>query len=157
MLTKRQSGADFVTRLPALTLKMEDGSEHTFKWSTEVQIPDDSIAQRREYQRSPAQYAFWSYQTERALREVRELEKALLHLEGETNLVYRRWYVEEKKEDYTEGQIRSRVDTDARVGEQRDLLNSARGMYGSLRALRDAIESRGHVLRQLLQLPLGKA
>lgn len=150
MITKPAYGSEMVTRLPAITLTLEDGSSHTFRWAVEVGIPDDTLRQTRDYLRGPAQFAFWAYQTERALREVREKEKELASKEGEMNLVYRRWYVE-RTEEYTEGQIRSRVDTDATVADYRDRLNSARAMYGTLRALRDAVESRVHVLRQLVQ------
>jgi hypothetical protein len=146
--TPKQYAADYVDRIPEITLTMEDGTHCTFRWSREVVIPADLLAQKREYLRAPAQIAFWAYQTERALRDVRDKEKALAAKEGEMNLVYRQWYTSENQE-YTEGQIRARVDTDGVVATAREDLNSARNMYGTLRSLRDAVEHRVHVLRQL--------
>lgn len=156
MATRKEyvSGGELLTRMPAVTLTLEDGSTHEFRWTKELRVPDSLLEQRRMYQLIPSQVAFWAYQTERALREVRELEKALSHKEGEMNLIYRRFYVE-KNEEYTEGQIRARVDTDGQVATARDELNAARGMYATLRALKDAVEHRAYVLRQLISNPSG--
>lgn len=143
-------GEDYLKDVESIQVKLESGKMITFVVDDEMGVPEDLEAQRTATRKAHARYAFWAYQTERALHFVRKLEKELRETEGHADLVYRKWYDEETDEEYTEGMVRARVSTDVTVTTASAKLNSARRQYGLLRCVRDAMEHRCYILRRLL-------
>lgn len=144
-------GEDHLASLEAIIVKLENGSTVEFNRKEELSTEDGTLALLRQARDCPARYAFWAYQSDRALAVVRRLEVEVAELEGETYLVYRKWYQDETDEDYiSDGMIRSRVASDDRVITIRKRLNRARKQYDMLRTMRYAQEHRCYVLRRLI-------
>jgi hypothetical protein len=146
----KKVAADYVKHIPEIELTMDNGEVVRLSPAAELHIPSDPFMLRKALEKAPGGLAFWSYQTERALKRCRDLERALAHKEGVSSLTYREWYDSELKQKYTEDMIRSRVSIDAAVDKLRTDLNAARDLYGVLRATRDAVEHRIFALRKLI-------
>jgi hypothetical protein len=146
---ERATGATHLKDVAAVTITLESGEQVTLHPDNELKIPTDPILIKKEALRAPAQLAFWAYQTERALKEVRNTEYELAKKEGDMSLVYRQWYLKEKA-TYTEDMIRSRLSVDAEVDALRKQLLVARDLYGVIRATRDSVEHRVYVLRKII-------
>lgn len=144
------------TSITAITLVLESGERVDFDMEEQLCIPSDSDAVVREARRAPSRYAFWSYQTARALAVVRELEQKLDEAEADADLTYRRAYDEQMpgfdKTDgyYTESVIRSHVHRESDVRGAKIKLNTARRRYDDLRGIKEAMNHRVFILRKLL-------
>ena len=143
-------GEVFLSEVETITVKLENGALLAVVPSAELTIPDGLHEQFEEARKAPARLAFWGWQMERQLYEVRKFEAELAALEGETSLTYRQWYKEHLFEEYTEGVIRAHVDYDPKVKSAKIRLNYARKCYGYLRALHEALSHRLFVLRKLV-------
>ena len=143
------SGASCLADLRDIKVKLENGEEVWLNLAAELYIPDDVDELIEATTRAPARYAFWAYQTERALRRVRELERKLIDKEGHANLFYRKYY-DGRAEDFTEDMIRSSVDISSEVKVLRRRLNTARYDYGIFRSMRDSMDHYNNNLRRVL-------
>lgn len=146
---KPRRGEDFLAGVEALVLTLEDGTKARFNIAREIAIPSDDTLVRTA-KRAPARFAFWAYQTERALARVRSEERKLAQVEGRTYEAFRRLFVEDGL-DITEPRLRAGVDQDPVVRAARCKLNDLRRQHGLLRAVRDAVEHRTWTVRALLQ------
>lgn len=146
---ERAKGALHLSDVAQVTLVLESKATVVFTPDDEMAIPTDPAEMRQAALRAPAQLAFWSYQTERALRDVRQTEYELTKVEGEMSLVYRQWFLSQKN-TYTEDMVRSRVSVDAKVDALRNQLLTVREIYGIIRATRDSVEHRCYVLRKII-------
>jgi hypothetical protein len=131
-------------------VKLENGTTAHFKLSDELSIPTDPILIHKEALRAPARFAFWAYQTERALAEVRKQERCLTEEEGKMNLGYRKWIKDDTDDMPTEAMVKARVDSDREINSMKIHLNAARKQYSLLRATRDSVDHRVYVLRALV-------
>lgn len=147
---KPKHGEDYLSTVESIQIKLEDGSPASFSLAAECFIPDDPKSCVKEARDAHSRYAFWAYQTERALNAVRRIEASTAKVEGEADLIHRKRYDDIENEDYTETMIRSSVDIDASVAVSRAKLRKARHHYGILRCVRDAMEHRCNTLRRLV-------
>lgn len=144
-------GEEALPDVESLTLKLEDGRKATFRIADELAIPTDPDQMRMEATRAPARYAFWSYQTERALAAVRKQEKRLAEAEALTHLLWTKYYKEHTAETYISNDtIRSHVAQESDVMSARIHLNSLRREYGMIRAVRDSLDHRTRMLHKLV-------
>ena len=151
-------GEDLLGELEAIRIRLENGQEYQFNRKEELSAPDGRLETLRAAREAPGRYAFWSYQTDRALNAVRRLEVDLSRLEGETYLVYRKFFKEDTDEDYvSDHMIRSRVAMDKTVLTAKVKLNRARKQYNLLRSMRVALEHRCYFLRRLIALDADEA
>lgn len=147
---KTKHGEDYLHTVEAVRIRLESGATVLFTLSDECRVPDDPKEAVKEAKKAHSRYAFWAYQTERALCAVRKQEQATGKIEGEADLIHRKRYDEIENEDYTESMIRSSVNIDSTVAVSRAKLNDARRKYGVLRCVRDAMEHRCYILRKLV-------
>jgi hypothetical protein len=148
---------DYLSDLDEIKIKLDNGKTVSLKWKEEVWIPDDPVGVVREARRAPSRYAFWAYQTERALQRVRKLETDEAAIAGEKNYAYRLMFNQQDGLSDaafglqpTEGLIKSHVDNDQDVKAARVKLNGARRDHGVLRAVAEAQRQRCFVLNQLV-------
>lgn len=133
-----------------IKLKLENGEEVEFSIEREVRIPRSEKLLLEAARTAPSRFAFWAYQAERALHELRKSERECARVEGYNYHVYRKVRSEEG-ETPTEPMIRADIDQDSRVKSVRIALSARKREYGVLRAMRDAMEHRSWTLRALLQ------
>jgi hypothetical protein len=146
-------GEDYLSDLEAVTVILESGESVQFDLSEELDIPTDPTELRDEAERSSARTAFWAYQTERALRKVREAEAAQEQLEGERYISVRdhlMTHPDWKVSKPTESMIRSLLSQQGSVGDAKENLLQLRETYGILRAIKEACEHRCFLLRKLI-------
>jgi hypothetical protein len=148
-----RAGEDLLRHLSSVVVRLESGEEVLFNLDDELAIPHDPEAIMDEAERAPAKTAFWAYQMERALREVRDRENDLEILEGEKYVSVRDhlmthpdWRVVKP----TDALIRSVLAQQDSVGDLREKLSALRESYGILRAVKDACEHRCFLLRKLI-------
>lgn len=145
-----RSSEDYLANIEAVTIRLENGEAVKLKVEREVRIPTDPDRLIEAARKAPARLAFWAYQSERALAALRKQERETARVEGFTYQVYRKVYEEDGQEP-TEAMIRAAVDQDPKVRTARIALSSRKTEYGTLRAVRDAVEHRSWMLRSLLQ------
>lgn len=145
----KKHGEDYLDQVEDIRIKLENGTEVVLQPREELRVPTGPDEIRDECREGPSRLAFWAYQENRALSKVRTIERELAKLEGQTNLVYRKFLTDEG-EPVTESIIRSRVDIETEVETKRIQLNAAQTNYGFIRATRDALEHRMYVLRKLV-------
>lgn len=144
--------------LEKVTLTLEDKTEVTLNVSEELRIPEGSIPIWKASRKAPARYAFWAYQTARALASVRFTEQLLVEKSAEVNTVMRRAISDGDMdgvlgmtvEAHHYGVVDSMVNQDKEVKELARRLMKRREMYELLRAIRDAMEHRTFILRKML-------
>jgi len=141
---------DYLADVAAITIKLENGEEVELDIASETYVPTDSEELAEAARRSPAKLAFWAYQTERALEDLRRQEQHLVQYEGRNYDLYRVYFTDEQAVDPTEAMIRAKLDQDSEVRRWRLALRRRRREYGLLRAVRDAVDRRDSVLRTLL-------
>ncbi len=144
---------ELLVRTKAVELRLEDGSVHTFDLAQELDVPVDPRQLVEGFRGGPARFAFWAYQAERILYELRDAEHALKSLEGTTYLAYRADHMERTGQFPTEGYIRSCVDANSDVRTKRRSLDLIRRRHATVRLLKDALVQRHEVLRRLLSHP----
>lgn len=143
-------GEDCLANIAAIEIHLENGEYVSFSMDEELRIPTDPLEVLKEARKAPARLAFFAYQAERQLSNVRKLEIDVAEEEGFCDLVTRKWYDEHTSEEYTETMVRSRVAIDKKIKSSKMTLNSARMRYSILRALRDSLEHRLYVLRKIV-------
>ncbi len=151
---KGSRGEDYLGSVKALTLTLEDGTTHDFDLDREIEIPDDPREVWRQLVKAPARFAFWAYQTERALKSVREREQLLDTQTGKIDLIFRQAYLDKwlgKGGEFTETTIKSQVATDREVIMSRKSLDAARYQHGLLRAVKEAVGQRIFILQSLVR------
>lgn len=148
---KRPRSEDYLKDLRSVTILLENGERVRLDIEREVRIPIDPDKLYEAARTSPARLAFWAYQTERALRSLRIAERECARAEGYWYQVYRRVYEKEECVDPTEAMLRASLDQDRNVKEKRIAVSSRKTEYGTVRAVRDAIEQRTWMLRAMLQ------
>lgn len=131
---------------------MENGEQVTTSIAAELEIPDGPREREREAARAPARFAFWAYQTERALAALRLAERRVEEAEAVEYQMARSWIAEHTTVEVpTEANVRTRMllVQSGPLKTLKDSLAEAQVRYGVLRALRDASEHRSHALRRL--------
>lgn len=151
----KRYGDDFLSDVAEVVIRLENGKQAKFDVGREVEIPKDEDALREAARRLPAQYAFWAYQTERALQAVRTLERELQANEGDKFFGWRlRLHKDEvidlPIERITDKVLQAAVALDEDLKPQRVTLDEARYQYGVLRSIRDAVEHKRFVIPLLL-------
>lgn len=149
-------GEDFLHTLERLTLHLESGQDATFDIQREVQdwptgYPHKFSDTVSKVEGAVARFAFWAYQTERALSAVREQEHALVQLRAASDGMVREQLTDDRVA-FTESQVRAVIDTVSDVQNTTDRLNQLREHYGYIRALRDAMGHRVFVLQTMLKV-----
>jgi hypothetical protein len=149
--TDAEHGERYLDRLVAVIVRLESGETLQFNRKAETWIPDDLDAQIREAKRAPARIAFWSYQMDRALRKVRELELEQKKTEGEWGLIARKYYQEETEERIvTDAMVRAQMYCRAEWQTVTARLNAARNTYDIMRTMVAALDHRCYILRRLI-------
>lgn len=141
---------DFLNNVDAISIRLDNGEVVELVIADEVEIPTDIDELVSAGRKSAAKLAFWSYQAERALEDVRRCEQKLATTEGRHYDLYRLFFTDEAGVDPTEGMIRAKIDQDTQVRQSRLALRRRRREYGLLRAVRDAVDRRDSMLRALL-------
>lgn len=152
MATQKQiamHGEDLLKEIEEIVLTLENGRVVRLRLASELEIPTGPDEVRSAAERGPGRVAFWTYQMERALGRVRDLERELAKMESQTSLVYGR-FLKEEEERVTDSVLRDRVNIDETVDAKRKELSDAKTAYGFLRAACGAIEHRMYVIRKLL-------
>lgn len=148
---KPRVSEDYLRDLTSVTIRLESGEDVRLNIARETRIPADPDRLKEAARTAPARLAFWAYQSERALAALRKTEREAARIEGYHYQVYRKLYEEHENVDPTEAMLRAAVDQDPKVRAARIALSSRKTEYGTLRAVRDAVEHRSWMLRTLLQ------
>ena len=144
-------GEDALCDIAAITIILESGQKARFNLEDELCISDDPVKVGEEVRRSPARVAFWAYQMERALAEVRRFEAMHDKAEGEMWLTFRKYYQDHTDEKYIPKELVTSATTiNSEVTNARANLNKARRHHGIIRAISQAVRSRDYVLRELV-------
>lgn len=144
-------GEDHLQDVEAITLVLDNGERTTLKIADELAVPDDPVELMREAKRAPARMAFWAYQMERALATLRAKERSFAKCEGMEYMIARTYIQDHTEvEIATEGNIRSRVSQSPTWNAEKEEVERAQRSYGVLRAVREALEHRSHLLRRLI-------
>lgn len=145
-------GEDYLSCLAPLQLLLEDGNTYVFRMADEVPpIPEDPRELLSELRKSASRLAFWAWQEQRALGQLRQVERTLAEREGIEYRTVRRLLSEHgDMEMPTEGNIRAMLAFAPALKTEKDLLAEAQRRYGQVRALREALEHRSHSLRRLV-------
>lgn len=149
--SKRSSDA-VLADIEEITIRLENGQTQSFNIAVELEVPGDPIDLVESARQSHARFAFWAYQTARAMGALRRCERELQRLEGETYLLARGHYesIRPAIPRVETAQVRSVVDADESVNQKRDEVDKLREQWSMLGAVRDAMEHRTHLLRRLL-------
>lgn len=146
-------GEDVLDDVEQIVIVLESGKKATFSIAEEQSIPTDPEELYHEALNAHARFAFWAYQTSRALGKLRTAERELRHLEGGSYLSAR-MHLEgvRPKNPYIEGaRVQAHVDYDEEVDAHRKGVDSLREQWTMIASVRDAIEHRTHLLRRLLK------
>lgn len=145
---------DYLDRIEAVTITLEDGERVKLRVRPEVTIPEDPVKMERAARRAPARLAFWAYQTEIALSRVRKAELALGQVQGLEYEIHRRDLMENQGRVVTEPMLRASLDhRSPQIRAAMIALNARRREYGVLRSIRDAVDHRAWTMRTLLKKP----
>lgn len=142
-------GEDSLSDIESIEIVLEDGRKATFSMDAELCIPSDPDLLFAEAERAPARYAFWSYQTERALSTLRKAEAEYDRMVAGKELLWRKYYNDHTAEAPTNDMVRARVDQENDVLRAKNRLTSRKREYGILRALRDAQAHRTRMIESL--------
>lgn len=142
-------GEDFLSDVEALVITLENGERVRFNIAREVAIPDDDLLVDGA-RKAAARFAFWAYQTERALAKLRTAERLLAEEEAVMYRIVREQFHKDGLET-TEPRIRAVVNGQPTVKTRQCKLNDLRRQHGMLRAVKDAVEHRTWTIRSLLQ------
>jgi hypothetical protein len=145
-----RDAADTLSGVAALQVRLENGEMVTFDMRELLEIPTDFDELLEAGRRAPAQCAFWNYQTERYLDRLRRAEAKLDEEEAKQYLVYRHWYEVEECVEPTEAMVRARLSQDSKIRSFRIALRARKKEYGAVRAVRDSVNSRVHMVRTLI-------
>ena len=150
---RKLRGEDYLDRVQAVRVTLENGERVTLPIRPEVAIPEDPALMERAARKAAAKLAFWAYQTERGLSRVRKAELEVSEEEGREYEVFRRYYLDEGRTP-TEPMLKAALDhLSPKVRAARIALNARRREYGVLRSIRDAVDHRAWILRTLLKKP----
>lgn len=147
-------GEDALPDIESVDIKLANGRTVTFEVHRELHVPTDPDKIVEASSKSPARYAFWAAQAERALAHVRRLEFRFAQAEAVVDLrvreSYRQGLMKDTEDWYTERKVTSIVVKEPEVKSAQTKLNEAKYRYGVLRSIRNAVEHRGFVLRTLV-------
>lgn len=148
---RRQYGEDWLDRIAALTLKLENGETADFDLSKEIAIPHATVSELRKLESTSAgRYLFWASQAARQRREVQRCKRRLAKAEADADLVCRKFVLEDTDYPLTERTVRSHVDLQSSVKKARTKLDEAEYQLEVLEAVRDAVHQRSFSLGRLL-------
>ena len=152
-MPKRQSGEDWLDRIAALTIRLENGEKVTFDMAKEVAIPNATLSELRELERtSAARYAFWAAQVARQRWDVQKCKRRLIKHEADADVVCRKFVLEGTDYIVTERTVRSHVDLQPSVKQARTKLDEAEYQLEILETVRDAVHKRSFSVGRLLNL-----
>lgn len=151
---RRVHGEDWLDRLDTITLRLENGDRVEFRIAEEVSIPPDASLHdlRRLDAASPGRLAFWSAQVARQRRALAKARRAALKVEAESDLVARRYVVNDTDFTPTERVFRSYTDTQPELKQARLKVDEAQYVLDLLEAVREAVRTRSFVLGRLLTI-----
>lgn len=141
---------DLLPSLSHITVILENGHQHSFSIAKELALPDDPDELLKAAQHAHERYAFWAYQTERALKKLRAEELKCDDTEGSHGMHYRKWLLDQPEYNQTEGAVKNCLDMNTVVKTARAKANSARYTYGVFRAMRDAMHQRCFIVTRLV-------
>lgn len=148
---KRVHGEDWLDRIAALTVRLENGEQATFDFSKEVSVPDVPLSGLQRLERSSAaRYAFWAAQAARQRWDVRKRKRQLIKVEADADITCRKYVREDTDYIPTERTVRSYVDSRPSVKDARSRLDEAEYQLEVLEAVRDAVRTRSFSLGRLL-------
>jgi hypothetical protein len=147
-VVKRLNGETFLGELKSIEIKLESGKIVTFDIASELAIPRDPDEMREAAMNAHSRLAFWAYQEQRALQIVRQQEKTLDEVEAHAHLIWRKYYDDLSTEFATNDMIKSRLALEPTVQSARIRLQSFKHQYGVIRALKESLEHRCHLLRK---------
>lgn len=150
---KRVHGEDWLDRIAALTIKLENGEKATFDFAKEVSVPDVPLAELCGLERtSAARYAFWAAQVARQRWEVRKRKRQLTKAEADADITCRKFVKEDTDYIPTERTVRSYVDSQPSVKGARSRFDEAEYQLEVLEAVRDAVHKRSFSVGRLLNI-----
>lgn len=142
-------GEEALAEVASISIRLESGKVAKFNLAKELSVSNDPLVMLDQALNAHARFAFWSYQSSRAFRQVREAEIALAKLEGDR--LYRYSKAAKDEDRYTSGSVVSGlVDSDDTVLAARNNLNQLREHWTILKTTADALDHRAHLLRRLL-------
>jgi hypothetical protein len=152
-VTRKKLSNDYLDCLEKITIVLESDKHIEFSIATELEIPASQEGQRKALCSAPARMMFWAYQSERALKAVRDCEDRLDEAHAEKYLLARDHIINEPQWDTTkptEALIRSIRDQQSDIIDLKEKLSELREGYGIIRSLKEACEHRAFALRKLL-------
>ncbi len=146
----RGRGATSLRGIKDITLILEDGSHVIFRVADELaRPPDDPVALHRALVEAPAQLTFWGAQLARATRAAKIAEAHLKQDEAVVFYAYRSEFIEKLGHTFTDTLVRMRVDADEGVLDKRRQVVEAYAHADLLRAIRDGVQHRTYLLREI--------
>ena len=141
---------DLLPSLSNITVTLENGQQVSFSIAKELALPDDPDGLLYAAQHAHDRYAFWAYQTERALKKLRAEELKCEDVEGSYGMHYRKWLLDQPEYNQTEGAVKNCLDMNNEVKHARAKANAARYTYGVLRSMRDSMYHRCFTVNRLI-------
>lgn len=149
----KQSTSDkaAVEDLKSVTIRLESGEDYEIDLEKELAIPRDRDKLFAAARKAPKRVVFWNHQTERALAEVRRLERKLDYQESMANLTVRSNLKDRGDEFVSEGMVRAGATVgNKKVRALREKLDKARYRYGLIRSIREAVSQRAETIRAMV-------
>ena len=153
----RPTSDELLSDLKSIEIRLESGKVVLLSMEAELEVPTDPTELMRAIRTSASRYAFWAAQTERAYAAVRIQERRLKDAEARAYLIAHKYHHECTEGQYiakelvqAQAQIMDDSDNPTKsVQSLRTRLQTLRTHYSTLRAMRDAIDHRAHVLRRI--------
>ena len=136
--------------LSHITVILENGQHVKFSVAKELSLPDDPDGLLHAARHAHERYAFWAYQTERALKKVRAEELKCDDTDGHFGMHYRRYLLESHEFNVTETAVSDCKSMNKDVKSARAQANAARHTYGVFRSMRDAMRHRCFIVTRLV-------
>lgn len=146
---KTVHGEDVLCDVESITITLENGKKQKFNIASELAVSDDVDELYRQASTAHSRYAFWAYQSERALTRLRVAEAEHATCCGKMRYGYGRRLKDE--DQFTSAlTIEGAVDSDPKVISQKNRLIELRSDWTILRSVADALDHRTHLLRRLI-------
>lgn len=146
---KTWKGEELLSEIQEISIRLESGKVAKLSIANELAISDDPDELFEQALSAHSRYAFWAYQAERAMAQLRQAEADFAKLEGDRRYRYEK--VARDEDRYTSAAtIGGLVAGDPKLEKQRKGLIELRTHWTIMRAVADALDHRTHLLRRLI-------
>ena len=146
---KIRRGEELLSEIESISIRLEGGKVAKLSVADELAVSDDPEELYHQALTAHSRYAFWAYQAERALAQLRAAEAEFAKEEGNKRYGYSRAAKEQDR--YTaSATIDGLVASDPKLEKLRKGLIDLRTHWTILRSVADALDHRAHLLRRLI-------